>query len=90
MLTTRSIAANDVRIPETRAGEAVLVERYGKPISAIIDAQDLELFIRLQEAFGSLVPFEVGVSETAVELHELSERGESVEEFDYAPYRTQK
>jgi len=81
---TRVVAANEVRIPEPVAGEVVVVERYGKPVAAIIDSEALELFRRLLAMFGEHRPAELSLSPVALAVHAASEAGEDVEEFDFA------
>jgi hypothetical protein len=81
---TRFVAANEVRIPEPVSGEAVVVERYGKPYAAVIDAETFELLQRLLEMFGEHRPAELSLSDTALEVHRASEAAEDIEEFDYS------
>jgi hypothetical protein len=83
-MRTRSIAANEVRIPEPAAGEVIVIERYGKPYAAIIDESTLELFQRLLAIFGEPQPVELSLSDTALAAHEISESGADVEDFDFA------
>lgn len=85
-MKTRTVTANDVRIPEPIAGEVVVVERYGKPYAAIIDTASLDLFLRMQAVFGEHVPHEMGVSDLELTVHRLAESGEDTEEFDYAAF----
>jgi hypothetical protein len=81
---TRVVAANEVRIPEPAPGEALIIERYGKPYAAVIDAASYELFEHLLAMFGEHEPAELSLSDAALALHRSSEAGEDVEEFDFA------
>lgn len=83
-MRTRTIPANAVRIPEPVAGELIVVERYGKPYAAVIDAQALGLFQRLLAMFGEQQPSELTLSDAALAAHRASEAGEDVEDFDFA------
>jgi hypothetical protein len=83
-LRSRTISANEVRIPEPTAGELIIVERYGKPYAAVIDAEALQLFQRLLSMFGEHQPSELALSDAALTAHRASEAGEDVEEFDFA------
>jgi hypothetical protein len=80
---TRVVAANEVRIPEPSAGEVIVVERYGKPYAAVIDAGMLELLKRLVAMFGEQPPAELSLSDVAVKVHRSSEAGDDVEDFDF-------
>ena len=80
---TRVVPANEVRIPEPAAGELIIVERYGKPHAAVIDAESLRLFQRMLAMFGEHQPVELALSETALAVHRSSEAGEDVEDFDF-------
>lgn len=82
-MQTRTVTANDVRIPEPIAGEVVVVERYGKPYAAIIDPASLELFQRMLAMFDTHRPSELSLSATAIEAHRASEAGEDIEPFDF-------
>lgn len=85
-MKTRTVAANDVRIPDPVSGEVVVVERYGRPYAAIIDTEALDMFLRMQAVFGEHVPHEMGVSDLELTVHRLAESGEDTEEFDYAAF----
>lgn len=85
-MKTRTVAANDVRIPDPVPGEVVVVERYGRPYAAIIDTDALDMFLRMQAVFGEHVPHEMGVSDLELTVHRLAESGEDTEEFDYAAF----
>lgn len=82
-MRTKTIPANEVRIPEPEAGEVVVIERYGKPYAAVIDAEALDLFRRMLDVFGEHRPVELSLSNVALALHEMSEAGEDVGEFDF-------
>lgn len=85
---TRVVTANEVRIPEPAAGEVIVVERYGKPYAAVIDADMLALFQRLIAMFGEQPPAELSLSDLALQVHRSSEAGEDVEDFDFALLNT--
>jgi len=80
---TRTIPANEVRIPEPTAGELIIIERYGKPYAAVIDAEALKLFQRLLAMYGEHQPSELALSDAALVAHRVSEAGEDIEEFDF-------
>jgi PHD/YefM family antitoxin component YafN of YafNO toxin-antitoxin module len=80
----RAVPANTVRIPEPVAGEALVVERYGKPYAVIIDGEDFALYRRMMELWDRPLPIGLRMTEAGAELHRLSEAGEAVEEFDPA------
>lgn len=82
-MRTRVVPATEVRIPEPSAGEVVIVERYGKPYAAVIDADALALFQRMLAMFGQHQPSELSLSDAALTVHRASEAGEDVEEFDF-------
>jgi len=82
-MRTRTVVANDVRIPEPVTGEIVVVERYGKPYAAVIDASALDLFQRMLAMFGEHQPSELALSDVALEVHRSSEAGDDVEPFDF-------
>ena len=86
-MKTRTVAANDVRIPDPVAGEVVVVERYGKPYAAIIDTDALDMFLRMQAVFGDHIPHEMALSDLDLKVHRLAESGEDTDEFDYAAFR---
>ena len=81
---TRVVTANEVRIPEPVAGEAVVIQRYGKTYAAVIDAATFELFQRLLSMFGEHQPAELSLSDAALEVHRASEAGEDIDEFDFS------
>ena len=87
-MRTKTIPANDVRIPDLDEGEIVVVERYGKPYAAIIDGESLELFQRMLALFGEHQPSELRVSDAALQVHRSSEAGDDIEEFDYSLLET--
>jgi hypothetical protein len=80
---TRVVTANEVRIPEPVAGEAIVIQRYGKAYAAVIDAATFELFQRLLSMFGEHQPAELSLSNAALEVHRASEAGEDIDEFDF-------
>ena len=83
-MKTRTIAANDVRIPELNPDEVLVIERYGKPHAAIIDAETFELFERVLGVFGTHRPVELSLTDAALAVHQASERGHDIEEFDFS------
>jgi hypothetical protein len=87
-MRTRIVPANEVRIPEPVAGELVVIERYGKPYAAVIDATALDLFQRMLAMFGEHRPAELSLSDAALAVHRASEAGEDVEEFDFGLLET--
>lgn len=82
-MRTKTIPAKDVRIPEPVEGEIVVVERYGKPYAAIIDGETLALFQRMLAMFGEHQPSELLLSDAALRVHQASEAGEDLEEFNF-------
>jgi len=85
MIRTRSVAANDVRVPEPEPGEAVRIEKYGGKASkaVVLHPSDFALFERLLEIFEDGVPYELELTETALEAHALAESGRDEDEIDY-------
>ena len=81
-MRTRVVTANEVRIPEPGGGEVIVVERYGKPYAAVIDAEMFELLKRLIAVFGEQPPAELSLSDLALKVHHSSEAGEDLEDFD--------
>jgi len=81
-MRSKTIPASEVRIPEPEAGEVVVIERYGKPYAAVIDAEALVLFQRMLDVFGEHQPVELTLSNAALALHASSEAGEDVGDFD--------
>ena len=87
-VNTRSVTANEVRLPDMAEGEAVIVERYGKPYAAVIGAEEFKLFQRLLAMFGERQPSELSLSDAELAVHRSSEAGEDVEAFDFALLET--
>jgi len=87
-MRTRSITANEVRLPELTYGEAVVIERYGKPYAAVIRAEEFELFQRLLAMFGEHQPSELSLSDAELAVHHSSEAGEDIEAFDFGLLET--
>jgi hypothetical protein len=87
-MRTRSITANEVRLPELTYGEAVVIERYGKPYAAVIGAEEFELFQRLLAMFGEHQPSELSLSDAELAVHHSSEAGEDIEAFDFGLLET--
>jgi len=83
-MRSRTVPANEVRIPEPRPDEIIVVERYGKPYAIVLDASQMHLVHLLLTMFGEHVPSELLLSDVEIELHRISERGEDVEEFDFS------
>jgi hypothetical protein len=81
---TRSVSANDVRVPAPEPGEAISVEKYGGRTrkAVVIHPHDFDLFERLLELFDR-TPYELRLSETALVAHELGETGRDEQEIDY-------
>lgn len=87
-MLTRSVAANEVRLPEIADGEAVIIERYGKPYAAVIGVAEFDLFQRMLAMFGESQPSELSLSDAELAVHRSSEAGVDVEEFDFALLET--
>ena len=85
VLQTRSLSANSARIPEPVPGEAVVVEKYGgkERKGVIIHPDDFDRLQRLLEVV-DLTPYELQLTETALILHELGERGADERDIDRA------
>lgn len=85
MLQTRSLAANSARIPEPAPGEAVVVEKYGgkERKGVILHPDDFDRIQRLLEV-ADLAPYELQLTDTALRLHELGERGADERDLDLA------
>lgn len=76
-MQTRTIRANDVRIPDPIPGEALCVSKYGGRTrkAVIVHPDDFDLFERLLEIFGDQTPYELKLTDTALAAHRLGERG---------------
>ena len=83
-MLTRSLSANDVRLPEPVPGEAIRVEKYGgkERKAVILHPEDFDRFLRLLEVVDE-TPYELRLTETALIAHELGERGADEREIDY-------
>lgn len=81
---TRTVPANEVRIPEPEPDEIVVVERYGKPYAIVLGAAQMPLVHMLLTMAGEHVPSELLLSDLDIELHRISEAGEDLEEFDFS------
>jgi hypothetical protein len=78
------VPSNKVRVPTVRPGEACVITRYGTEEAVVMHPDDFRLFKALLDTFGDRLPRGLAVSESAARLHELSERGEDEDDFDYA------
>jgi hypothetical protein len=83
-MRVRTMPANEVRIPEPKPGEIVVVERYGKPYAIVLDASQMHLVHMMLTTLGEHVPSELLLSDFEIEFHRMSERGEDIEEFDFS------
>lgn len=83
-MRTRSVSANDVRVPAPVPGEAISVEKYGGRArkAVVVHPSDFDLFQRLLEIFEQ-TPYELRLTDTALAAHELGETGRDEREIDY-------
>jgi len=74
-LRTRNVASNETRIPTPEPGEAIVVSKYGEDRrkAVILHPDDFDLLERYRRILG-YIPFELKLTETAIEVHRLSER----------------
>lgn len=84
-MQTRSVPANDVRIPDPVSGEAISVEKYGGKArkAVVLHPADFDLFVRLLEIFEDGRPYELALTDTALAAHALGESGKDEAEIDY-------
>lgn len=83
-MRTRHVQANETRLPEPEAGQAIVVSKYGdaRRKAVILHPDDFDLFERYRRIFAAREPYEMRVSDTAVEAHELGERGGDEPDLD--------
>ncbi len=83
-MKARSIPANETRFPEPVAGEAIVVNRYGKGNrkAVIIHPDDFDLLARYRRMFGEREPYEMRVTDTAIAAHRCGERGADEPDLD--------
>lgn len=83
-MLTRSLSANDVRVPEPVPGEAIRIEKYGGKTrkAVILHPDDFDRFLRLLE-IADETPYELRLTDTALRAHELGERGADEGEIDH-------
>lgn len=77
-MLTKSIPANETRLPDPVPGEAMVVSKYSddRRKAVILHPDDFDLFERHQRIFGARDAYELHLSETAVRAHAIGERGE--------------
>jgi hypothetical protein len=79
----RTIRANEVRLPAPVAGEAILVTKHTDRVKAVVlHPDDYERLGRLLELFGGDEPYELHLTEIALEAHRLGEAGSDERELD--------
>lgn len=84
LMRTKHIQANETRLPEPEAGEAIVVSKYGddRRKAVILHPDDFELFERYRRIFAAREPYEMRVTDHAVSAHELGERGADEPDVD--------
>ncbi len=84
LIRTRHVQANETRLPEPEAGEAIIVSKYGddRRKAVILHPDDFDLFERYRRIFAAREPYEMRVSDIAVAAHELGERGADEPDLD--------
>jgi hypothetical protein len=84
LIRTRHVQANETRLPEPEAGEAIVVSKYGddRRKAVILHPDDFDLFERYRRIFAAREPYEMRVSDIAVAAHELGERGADEPDLD--------
>ena len=84
LIRTRHVQANETRLPEPEAGEAIVVSKYGddRRKAVILHPDDFDLFERYRRIFAAREPYEMRVSDIAVAAHELGERGDDEPDLD--------
>lgn len=72
---TRNVPSNETRFPAPEAGEAIIVSKYGEDRrkAVILHPDDFDLLERYRRIFGR-IPFELKLTETAIEVHRLAEQ----------------
>lgn len=84
LIRTRHVQANETRLPEPEAGEAIVVSKYGddRRKAVILHPDDFDLFERYRRIFAAREPYEMRMSDIAVAAHELGERGADEPDLD--------
>jgi len=86
VMRVKQVQANETRLPEPEAGEAIVVSKYGdgddRRKAVILHPDDFDLFERYRRIFAAREPYEMRVSDVAVVAHELAERGGDEPDLD--------
>ncbi len=84
-LRMKQVKANETRLPEPEAGEAIIVSKYGddRRKAVILHPDDFDLFERYRRIFAAREPYEMRISDIAVAAHELGERGADEPDLDF-------
>ena len=78
------IPSNDARLArQPKAGEAVVITRYGKPELVVLRWDDFAPLEHLIDQYLTEPPYELGASDLAVRAQRVDERPEGAD-FDYA------
>lgn len=86
LMRTKQVQANQTRLPEPEAGEAIIVSKYGEDRrkAVILHPDDFDLFERYRRIFAAREPYEMRVSKVALAVHELGETGADEPDLDVA------
>lgn len=86
LMRTKQVQANETRLPDPEAGEAIVVSKYGdgRRKAVILHPDDFDLFERYRRIFAAREPYEMRVSEVALAAHELGESGADEPDLDFA------
>jgi hypothetical protein len=83
-MNERIVTANEVRIPTPLSGEAILVTKHASRVKAVVlHPADYERLGRLVDLLGDDEPYELRLTETALEAHRLGETGADELEPDF-------
>ena len=85
-MSTIEVSATQTRFPTPVAGQAIIVNRYGSANrkAVIMHPEDFDLFERYRRTFGSRVPHELTLTETAITANQVAERGDDEPDLDIA------
>ncbi len=77
LMRLKQVQANETRLPEPEAGEAIIVSKYGdgRRKAVILHPDDFDLFERYRRIFAAREPYEMHVTDVAVTAHKLGESG---------------
>lgn len=83
-MLTKQVTANETRFPEPAPGEAIVVSKYGdeRRKAVILHPDDYDLFERYRRIFAAREPYEMRLTDTAIAVHDVGERGADEPDLD--------